>query len=777
MIKSILFAAVYCIGAYLSFGARGLHATPFDDAAAVWRMDGPADAKAASLTPVGKAKLGVALTGTDLAMDRQRGGSGKVAEFDGGYLIAGDPAAQSPNLDGSKATTLCIRMRDPEGLWSSPLFSSDDKSRKSSAILYPGPANLQIGARELRRIKDGRRLEYLWQTEPLENRVIPGYMEKDSAGFFKQLTSHKDDAENFIEGKLRVGVPVELINPGAWHDIIVRFTGPRLEMFIDGVLVDEEFPHGSIQNLKGPFLIGAAYANGQLKCGFHGQVAYVALWNRAITDGEIQTLSGGEKEVERRDVEILGEKNDRLEGSQLQDWRPRGYNLFVGDCMTFSHDGVFHVFYLLNRKHGIAKWGMGACSWAHISTRDLVHWHEEPVAIPMTLQTENSLGTGYIIFHHGTYYAYYVQHGRRCLYKDAPYLGDNVFVATSNDCVHFTKNLKPVACPQYNGVGDINPIVFADASDQHFFMNLAGRKNYTSDDLLHWTETPVPSLTNNWMCPSVFEWNHWHYYAGCGYYHMAQQPPEIAKWIDPSYQGLQDGLIVPMVAKFKDNRYILVGTTPDGGNYAHEMAFRELVQEKDGTLGEKWPAEMIPKTGAPLDLACKPVSGDVTTGAHRVRLSSAAGTAAAMLTDVPQNVRITVRVIPSPGIQSFGLFCRAEGNIPNGSEIRFEPAASTVKGGTGIPDSPINKWEQGIAKLAGVQGLDHPFTLDIIVKDNLIDFCVDNRRTGIFPVNRDGDPFYILELKRGRIKSHLFFYANHGEVTFDNIQVRPLAEK
>ena len=160
--------------------------------------------------------------------------------------------------------------------------------------------------------------------------------------------------------------------------------------------------------------------------------------------------------------------------------------------MTFSYGGVFHVFYLFDRHHGASKWGMGAHQWDHICTTDFVHWRELPRVLSITTQTECSLGTGYVIHHKGTYYAFYIQHGRRCLYKDAPYQSDNIFVATSEDGIHFTKNPKPVVCPEYGGKGDVNPIVFADAADQHFFMSLAGWKNYTSDDLLNWVENTHP---------------------------------------------------------------------------------------------------------------------------------------------------------------------------------------------------------------------------------------------------------------------------------------------
>ena len=43
---------------------------------------------------------------------------------------------------------------------------------------------------------------------------------------------------------LRLRVPLKLSVPADWHDVVARFRGPNLELFVDGVLVDEEWPHG-----------------------------------------------------------------------------------------------------------------------------------------------------------------------------------------------------------------------------------------------------------------------------------------------------------------------------------------------------------------------------------------------------------------------------------------------------------------------------------------------------------------------------------------------------
>lgn len=53
---------------------------------------------------------------------------------------------------------------------------------------------------------------------------------------------------------------------------------------------------------------------------------HVAFWDRAISDEEIASLSGGDAEVSRRTLEYLGRQQ-----SFLQYWRPRGFNTYVGE--------------------------------------------------------------------------------------------------------------------------------------------------------------------------------------------------------------------------------------------------------------------------------------------------------------------------------------------------------------------------------------------------------------------------------------------------------------
>ena len=66
--------------------------------------------------------------------------------------------------------------------------------------------------------------------------------------------------------------------------------------------------------------------------------------------------------------------------------------------------------------------------------------------------------------------------------------------------------------------------------------------------------------------------------------------------------------------------------------------------------------------------------------------------------------------------------------------------------------------------IPGVRDIDKSFTLDLIVKDDLIDACIGNRRTII---TRN-----LTKLTGDR----LFFFVQDGKATFDEIRVQPLIE-
>ena len=151
-------------------------------------------------------------------------------------------------------------------------------------------------------------------------------------------------------------------------------------------------------------------------------------------------LSGGEEHVARRDLEILGPPQQ-----SLQYWKPRG-KAYAGDCMVTCKDGEFHLFYLYDRLHHAAKWGLGAHQYGHFSSTDLKHWTHHPLAVPIDRQWECAMGTGNVIYNEKDrkWYAFYTDCGSRIQFFDKPQRGAWLFRSVSDDGIHFQKDFKPV---------------------------------------------------------------------------------------------------------------------------------------------------------------------------------------------------------------------------------------------------------------------------------------------------------------------------------------------
>ena len=224
---------------------------PLADALAAWHMAADGGATASELSVAGAVRLGVGLTGAEREASLVRGGSGTVAELAGGHLRIEGRVLPAHRLRGD-AMTFAMRLRDRAGRWDAPLFARDDPGDALGAILYgtdgaakplsyargkePGPAtpwyHLFAETGGPGRLAGSRALlEYRWRTRP--NAAVIRFCERGTAA-----DSIVADAR---AGVLQVGVPVALVGPTAWHDVVFRFRGANLELFVDGVLVDEEW--------------------------------------------------------------------------------------------------------------------------------------------------------------------------------------------------------------------------------------------------------------------------------------------------------------------------------------------------------------------------------------------------------------------------------------------------------------------------------------------------------------------------------------------------------
>ncbi|MFC1601501.1 LamG-like jellyroll fold domain-containing protein [Candidatus Sumerlaeota bacterium] len=752
-------------------GVSDADRSSFANAIAVWHMDDLNDSvgKNSALTIHGDVKVGVELTGMDREASLKRGGDGRVAEFNGGYLSAGQGVDGELNLTG-KEMTMCIRLRDPSGAWDAPLFGKYDGDKGASYHLYgmdgaskpfyaiPGKEHkvdtpfydlFAEGAGPKAISGNSGIVEFVWGTEPRQD-IVDG-LTRGGCG-----DPMLEEARN---GVMKVNFPVAWIGPTDWHDLVVRFTGPKLDLFIDGVLVDEEFPIGSLRQNAAPFLIGAAFQNGEIKAGFHGLVDHAALWNRALSNEEIVALSGGSDEVAQRTTEILGEESDRL-----QYWRPRGHNTRAGDCMPFFHDGVYHLYYLVVRRNHHGKWqsGHGGLQIDHASSTDLVHWKHHPMAIPISEQWESWWGTGDFVYHGGTYYTFQKVPS---MLKEFDCGG--IHLATSPDGIHFTKHDKKPFLPGFDC--DLHE----DKETGIFHLLTGGKqtsdgrptiKRFFSCDLMNWEEAEEPFIVtdarfNISICPHLFEWNGW-------YYFMAGFTESSGVWLSHDLFGpwtlhkphKLDFLAVPKTAPFTGDRRIFAGFLEDRG-WGGNLVFRELIQHGDGALGTKFPPEMVPISGEAMDLTFKSLTPGASGSGRTIQIRASDSFERGMVTGVPRDVRITLNVAPRADASCFGLCMRGSDNCEKGCELRFEPSKQRVQFAIPHQEQMEDDWR---TTSTDVEGLDQPFTLDIILKDDIVDVCIDNRRT---MVTRYSD------LHGDR----LFFFGQNADVSFDSVEIRPLS--
>ncbi len=452
----------------------------------------------------------------------------------------------------------------------------------------------------------------------------------------------------------------------------------------------------------------------------------------------------------------------------MQYWKPDG-EFYVGDCMPFYHDGVFHLYWLLDEKHHQALGGLGGHQWAHASSTDLVHWQHHPLAIAITEPWEGSICTGSTRYYDGVFYAFYAT---RRLDRT-----QHLSLATSRDGIHFQKqqpNPYLMPPPGYSPYDYRDPHVFRDAETGLFHLlvtatlseaPLADRggclAHWTSPDLQSWHQQPpflVPGYVGAPECPDYFAWRGWYYLVfsqhGVARYRMSRCP--LGPWVRPPVDTFDGPMArVLKTAPFTGDRRLGVAFLParegdrDDGvvQYAGNAVFRELLQHADGTLGTRFPPEMVPASGRPLAPSVSALTDGVSGDIGCVRIESPEGMGAALLSGVPHDARVTVRLRPLTPTASFGLWLRASGALAQGYALRVLPYERRVA--------------LGAASIACVDGLEEAFDLDVVMKGSIVDLCVDGRRC-------------LVERCPAQLGDALGLYVREGAVAFREISVRPL---
>lgn len=341
-------------------------------------------------------------------------------------------------------------------------------------------------------------------------------------------------------------------------EVCLRVMPWRIELYTDGALQDEEWPCG------GHFLEQAEIRNADC------------------------SLSLREYSPEKaQEPAVLGSFEN------AGGWKPEK-NVFVGDCMPFCHEGVYHVLYLKDRRRHHSKWGLGAHQWNHISSSDLRHWQIHPTAVEIDDPAEGSICTGSWIFDGVGHYLFYTV--RSCDGSPA-----RICRSLSRDGYHFEKDrcFSFTLSEKYTAPSARDPKVIKGADGRyHMFLTTTLKEeglgclaHLVSDDLCIWHELETPlyvAAKDMWEpeCPDYFYKDGWYYLVvslyGKAHYLYSRQP--FSGWQQP-----EDPIIpcerVPKAAVWND-RLIFTGFS-SGGEYAGTMTFLEAEVCPDGQLRYK----------------------------------------------------------------------------------------------------------------------------------------------------------------------------------------------
>ncbi|MBQ9533619.1 MAG: VCBS repeat-containing protein [Prevotella sp.] len=449
----------------------------------------------------------------------------------------------------------------------------------------------------------------------------------------------------------------------------------------------------------------------------------------------------------------------------MQYFTPQGGQYFVGDCIPFSHNGTYYLYWLLDEGHHSALGGLGGHQWCVSTTTDLIHWQHHPIALGIDEEWEKSICTGSVVEHDGLFYAFYatrlIDNGNVC---------ERLSYATSPDALNYTKQLPNPFFTSAEGYSQRNfrdpKVSIDDEGTFHLFVSSEKTSgdgprgclvHMTSKDLKDWKVegTVLEGLGAVPECPDYFLWNGWYYLVfGQGldtYYVKSRQP--YGPWEWPETQALKEQWVnVAKTASFGDGRRIVAGwiaSRSDGRDTGGEVfggsvVLRETYQLPNGDLATKFPEEVIPKCEAPQPAVITAVDHASANGATAL-LQASAGNARAFAADIPRNCMITFEVEPSDNSTEYGLRLRSGEQGDNGYVLAFLPKDNRVK-------------LAHDASIDNVADLNRKMTVTVVMKDDIIDVDIDHRRC---LVNRLPD-------QNG---SYLWFYAKGGDVTISNVQV------
>ena len=395
---------------------------------------------------------------------------------------------------------------------------------------------------------------------------------------------------------MTIGIPLALLKkPEGEHEIVLNFSGPRWTMYVDGELLDNDFPFGYPQ------------------------------W------ADRNTWKLDTKYVKKAAIYLPGIKPEKKRAKTprtspgIQYWLPPGHNTWVGDVATFFHKGRYHVFYLFDRRHHRSKFGCGAHYFEHLSTKDFKTWTEHEAATPLEEQWE-CIGTGVPFVFNNKFCISYGLHTTRVYPQEKTTLPAQWKYLKKNGRTGAFKRATTPGMPagstysvSADGVSNFkksnimfhpceNPSVYTDPSGKLRMMaNYRSKGIWESESVDGGWRCISPNFPPGGDCTFFFRWGKFDYVIG-GFTRLWSKPADApnSAYKDVVRKGLDfyDGSNVPAITEITGGRFLMAAWIPIRG-WGGNLIIRELVQFPDGRIGSKWMKEIATETEKPKTLAAR----------------------------------------------------------------------------------------------------------------------------------------------------------------------------
>ncbi len=435
---------------------------------------------------------------------------------------------------------------------------------------------------------------HLHDPENRDRQNYPAFKMRDGSVPVLEATLTLHSIEHPDWQNMTIGIPLAMLpQPFGEHEVVLHFTGPDWRMYVDGELLDNDFPFG--------------YARWEMMNAWKIDPALVkqaTLYFPAIR------------------TELASAKTIRLD-SDIQYWTPPGHNNWVGDVETCYYNGRYHVFYLYDRRHHGSKFGCGAHYFEHLSTANFKTWTEHEASTPLEEQWE-CIGTGVPFILDNQLYISYGLHTTRVYPQEKTALKAQWdYLKQNGRTGAFPRATTPgfPAGSTYSvctdGIASFKKsgIMFHPCENPSVYIDPDGRlrllANYRSQGT--WESE---SLDGGWRCVNdefppggdctiFFRWGRFEYVIGgfSGLWSKPADAPDSA-YEDVVRKGMDfyDGSNVPAVTKIVDGRFLMAAWVPVRG-WGGALLIRELIQFPDGRIGSKWMKEIMPDVGTTVRLA------------------------------------------------------------------------------------------------------------------------------------------------------------------------------